>query len=107
MLFRFYTSHVCRLPSSIALQSTRHLTFTSLKNARGFRNSNFSEQFSFKSKTILTGKSLRERLLGPTTGKPFIYGTYAIAGASLAGVGMLCYYGLGMSKEINAVDRST
>ncbi|KAI6183380.1 hypothetical protein M3Y97_00483100 [Aphelenchoides bicaudatus] len=47
-----------------------------------------------------------EKLLGPTTGKPFIYGTYAISGAAIFGVGMLCYYGLGMSKDLSAMDRA-
>lgn len=107
MLSRLCMSHLCRGQSVITLQNVRHLTITSIRNARGFRSSNFSEQFSFKSQTISTGKTLRERLLGPTTGKPFIYGTYALAGASVFGIGMLCYYGLGISNEINAVDRST
>ncbi|VDN52912.1 unnamed protein product [Dracunculus medinensis] len=40
------------------------------------------------------GQTLRERLLGPTTGKPFVYGTYALAGASAFGIGLMCYYGL-------------
>ena len=66
--------------------------------------------------------SLRERLLGPTTGKrlfsfllllliflntlisAFVYGTYALAGASVFGVGMLCYYGLSMSPESAAAN---
>lgn len=53
------------------------------------------------------GPTLRERLLGPTTGKPFVYGTYAIAGASVFGIGMLCYYGLGLSKGgLSAMERS-
>uniref|UniRef100_A0A915DJU2 Uncharacterized protein n=1 Tax=Ditylenchus dipsaci TaxID=166011 RepID=A0A915DJU2_9BILA len=30
-------------------------------------------------------------------------GTYAVAGASVIGVGMLCFYGLGMSKELSAI----
>ena len=36
----------------------------------------------------------------------FIYGTYALVGASAAGVGMLCYYGLSMSNEIGARERA-
>lgn len=36
----------------------------------------------------------------------FVYGTYALAGASVFGVGMLCYYGLGMSKGMSAADRA-
>ncbi|KAI1728268.1 inhibitor of apoptosis-promoting bax1 domain-containing protein [Ditylenchus destructor] len=99
--------------SSVALKSgtaailARHFVTTTLRNARtaGFRAKTFSEQFAFKARTTVA-PTLRERLLGPTTGKPYVYGTYALAGASVFGVGMLCYYGLGMSKEINAFDRS-
>ncbi|MCP9264666.1 hypothetical protein DINM_022801 [Dirofilaria immitis] len=46
-----------------------------------------------------TRKTLKERLMGPTTGKPYLYGSAAVAGASLLGIGALCYYGLGLSKE--------
>lgn len=46
-----------------------------------------------------TGATLRERLLGPTTGKPFAIGSAAVAGGSLLGIGALCYYGLGLSKS--------
>uniref|UniRef100_A0A0N5AF69 Growth hormone-inducible transmembrane protein n=1 Tax=Syphacia muris TaxID=451379 RepID=A0A0N5AF69_9BILA len=55
---------------------------------------------------IRAGPTLKERLLGPSTGKPFIYGTYALAGASLAGIGMLCYYGLGMAKGSSVMANS-
>lgn len=106
MISRLCSFNFCRTQTLISSQSIRHLALTTLRIARtsGFR-SNISEQFSFRSQTV-AGKSLRERLLGPTTGKPFIYGTYAVAGASVFGIGMLCYYGLGMSKELNAIDRS-
>ncbi|VDK69078.1 unnamed protein product [Litomosoides sigmodontis] len=46
-----------------------------------------------------TRATLKERLMGPTTGKPYMYGSAAAAGASLLGIGALCYYGLGLSKE--------
>lgn len=94
------------LKSGSAAILARHFVTTTLRNARtaGIRGKTFSEQFSFKTRTTVA-PTLREKLLGPTTGKPFIYGTYALAGASVFGVGMLCYYGLGMSKELNAFDR--
>lgn len=94
--------------NGIALASIRQIATTSLRPARGVGMSNrFGQQFgsAFRAGTK-AGPTLRERLLGPTTGKPFIYGTYAIAGASVFGVGMLCYYGLGMSKGVSAVDRA-
>lgn len=33
-------------------------------------------------------------------------GRVILGGASLAGIGALCYYGLGLSNEIGAVDRA-
>ncbi|WKY06105.1 hypothetical protein Q1695_006366 [Nippostrongylus brasiliensis] len=54
---------------------------------------------------VRTGKTLKERLLGPTTGAPYIYGTYALAGASVLGVGALMYYGLA-SKEQSILAQS-
>lgn len=54
---------------------------------------------------VRTGKTLKERLLGPTTGAPYIYGTYALAGASVAGLGALMYYGL-VSKEQSLLQSS-
>lgn len=106
MLSRLCFSQFNRV-QPVSLSNVRKLTLSMLNGARtgGLRGSSFTEQFAFRARTV-GAQSLRERLLGPTTGKPFIYGTYAVAGASVFGIGMLCYYGLGMSKEINAVDRS-
>jgi FtsH-binding integral membrane protein len=52
-----------------------------------------------------TGQTLKEKLLGPTTGKPYLYGTIGLACGSAAGIGMLCYYGLGLSSEIGAREK--
>src|SRR5690625_2046281 len=52
--------------------------------------------------TVAEGKptrSLKEILLQPTSGAPFALGSSAVAGASLVGLGALCYYGLGLSKS--------
>jgi FtsH-binding integral membrane protein len=91
------------------LSSIRQLSTSTARSARfggpGGTGSRFAEQFGLKGRTQ-TGPTLRERLLGPTTGKPFVYGTYALAGASVFGIGLLCYYGLGMSKGMSAMDRS-
>uniref|UniRef100_A0A7E4VY75 Cytochrome c oxidase polypeptide VIIc n=1 Tax=Panagrellus redivivus TaxID=6233 RepID=A0A7E4VY75_PANRE len=96
------------MPTAPALMSSaRLLTKSSALSARygGFNNTSSRFGQAFKTRTN-TGPTLRERLLGPTTGKPFVYGTYAIAGASVFGVGMLCYYGLGLSKGVSAMDRA-
>ncbi|VDM61993.1 unnamed protein product [Angiostrongylus costaricensis] len=54
---------------------------------------------------VRAGKTLKERLLGPTTGAPYVYGTYALAGASVFGIGALMYYGL-VSKEQSILQAS-
>lgn len=92
------------------LPSLRQLSMSAVQNARsGFRGRSEGAFGQFSSvKEAFTARqavpSLRERLLGPTTGKPFVYGTYALAGASVFGVGMLCYYGLSMSPESAAAN---
>jgi FtsH-binding integral membrane protein len=94
------------------LQSLRQFTLSSVNSARSaFRRGSGSSfgQFTATFKEAFTSRqavpSFRERLLGPTTGKPFIYGTYALAGSSVFGIGMLCYYGLTMNAE-SALARS-
>jgi len=50
---------------------------------------------------------LKDRAMGPTSGAPFRIGQGAVAGASVFGLGALCYYGLGMSHAgQGAIDRS-
>jgi len=36
----------------------------------------------------------------------FTIGRATLAGASVVGLGALCYYGLGLSNEVGAIDRS-
>ena len=50
-------------------------------------------------------RSLKERLMGPTTGTPFTVGQISVAAASGVGIGALCFYGLGLGKEAGAFDR--
>ncbi|GMR31165.1 hypothetical protein PMAYCL1PPCAC_01360, partial [Pristionchus mayeri] len=58
----------------------------------------------FKARTVLP--TLKQRLLGPTTGKPFVIGAIATAGASAVGLGALAYYGMGLSKEMSLLEES-
>ncbi|CAD5217168.1 unnamed protein product [Bursaphelenchus xylophilus] len=96
-------SRLAVLGGRVAVPSVRTFHVSSKQAAR-FEGSRFT-QYTFGTKTK-AGPTIRERLLGPTTGKPFVYGTYAIAGASVFGIGMLCYYGAGMSKGLSAMDRA-
>ncbi|KAK6017113.1 hypothetical protein OSTOST_17398 [Ostertagia ostertagi] len=94
-------------PSLLISPSVRQLSKSVLKTARMGRSGatgihRFGEQAGIG---VRTGKTLKERLLGPTTGAPYIYGTYALAGASVLGVGALMYYGL-VSKEQSILQSS-
>ncbi|KAL3106839.1 hypothetical protein niasHT_010754 [Heterodera trifolii] len=90
------------------LPSIRYLTTSAFSKARyGFRPSGGAGQYAFRFKEAFAARqvapTLRERILGPTTGKPFVVGTYALAGASVFGIGMLCYYGLTTTVDSAAV----
>lgn len=96
-------------PSLLISPSVRQLSKTVLNTARMGRSGSgstgihrFGEQAGIG---VRTGKTLKERLLGPTTGAPYVYGTYALAGASVAGIGALMYYGL-ISKEQSILQSS-
>ncbi|RZC39577.1 growth hormone-inducible transmembrane protein [Asbolus verrucosus] len=51
-------------------------------------------------------QTLREKVMAPTSGTPFSIGQGALAGGSLLGIGALCYYGLGLSKDVGSLERS-
>ncbi|KIH62324.1 hypothetical protein ANCDUO_07395 [Ancylostoma duodenale] len=101
-------SRLALRPSLLLSPSIRQFSQTVLRPAR-FGGGSSSTGFSrFTQQTgigVRTGKTLKERLLGPTTGAPYIYGTYALAGASLFGIGALMYYGL-ISKEQSILQAS-
>ncbi|VDN84350.1 unnamed protein product [Brugia pahangi] len=84
-----------QLPNSVAV-AFRCFSKTTYNTARYAGRRVAEGNYGFGS---ATRTSLKERLMGPTTGKPYTYGSAAVAGASLLGIGALCYYGLGLSKE--------
>uniref|UniRef100_A0A8R1V3Y2 Growth hormone-inducible transmembrane protein n=1 Tax=Pristionchus pacificus TaxID=54126 RepID=A0A8R1V3Y2_PRIPA len=98
----------CRIMlSRLATQSCRGLAHSSKNVARygGSGGQRWAQQQT--GFNVRTGPTLKERLLGPTTGKPFVYGSMAVAGASALGVGALAYYGLGLSKERSILQDSS
>ncbi|VDN06241.1 unnamed protein product [Thelazia callipaeda] len=93
MLSRFFCGSSQPLSNSFVVVF-RQFSKTTHNNAR-FAGRRFGGNYGVEEVTRTT---LKERLMGPTTGKPFVYGSAAVAGASLLGIGALCYYGLGLSK---------
>lgn len=51
-------------------------------------------------------RTLKETLMAPATDTAFTVGKGALAGASAFGLGCLCYYGIGLSNEIGAIDKA-
>ncbi|CAJ0601169.1 unnamed protein product [Cylicocyclus nassatus] len=101
-------SRLALRPSLLLSPSIRQLSQSVLRSARfgeGGGSSGFGRVTQQTGIGIRAGKTLKERLLGPTTGAPYIYGTYALAGASLFGIGALMYYGL-ISKEQSILQSS-
>ncbi|ESN91163.1 hypothetical protein HELRODRAFT_186189 [Helobdella robusta] len=57
-------------------------------------------------KEVTKGPTLKERLMAPAGDTAFTAGRGLLAGASLLGLGGLCYYGLGLSDQVGAIDRA-
>lgn len=69
-----------------------------------------SRLFANDGRTAFTRSSRRaetitEKLTKPTSEAPYVAGRAMVAGASVFGLGCLCYYGLGLSSEIGAIDQ--
>ncbi|RWS28910.1 growth hormone-inducible transmembrane protein-like protein [Leptotrombidium deliense] len=77
---------------------------TVVKNvSRGFRRETRTHTLG---ETVGKQKSFRESIMQPTSGKPFAIGQAAVAGASVVGLGALCFYGAGFSRQEGAIDRA-
>jgi len=58
-------------------------------------------------KAFETGKvSLKDRLMAPAGDTAFTLGRGLLAGCAVLGLGGLCFYGLGLSNEVGAIDRA-
>jgi len=73
--------------------------------ARASRGGRVATQESAASEQASARRSLKERLMGPASETPFTVGQLSVAAASGVGIGALCFYGLGLSKEAGAIDR--
>ncbi|KJH48890.1 hypothetical protein DICVIV_04965 [Dictyocaulus viviparus] len=100
-------SRLALRPSLVLPYNVRYFSKSVVRSARfGGVGSGGVHRFSEQAGIgVRAGKTLKERLLGPTTGAPYVYGTYALAGASLFGIGALMYYGL-VSKEQSILQAS-
>lgn len=52
-------------------------------------------------------QTLRERAMAPPSGSAFNIGKGALAGGAALGIGALCFYGMGLSSEAGALEKSS
>lgn len=67
---------------------------------------NYAQQSGRSLRARLRNATLKEQAMAPAGESAFTLGRGLVAGASLVGVGALCFYGLGMSNEVGAIDRA-
>lgn len=101
-------TRMCRGPTFQTLGSLQKLNYvrTAPKN-QTFVRLYVSEGRDAAARAARKQTTLKERVMQPTTGKPFAIGAGALAGASALGIGALCYYGLGLSSEMSIIDNAT
>ncbi|XP_067673133.1 growth hormone-inducible transmembrane protein-like [Haliotis asinina] len=92
------TAFVTTLGQSTARSATRPGVIIRVQNYASETRSGLSRR--------ARARSLKEMAMAPAGDSAFSVGRGVVAGASLVGLGALCYYGLGMSNEAGAIDRS-
>lgn len=71
-----------------------------------FRAQQYASQSRLGIKRVAKSKTLKEMAQSPATGSADMMGRGLIVGASAIGIGALCYYGLGLSSEVGAIERA-
>lgn len=95
MLSRLAACHSLRSPAA------------SLVGGRVFMSSaSSSGRSQFLRRAGSRGATLREQVLSPAGSGSFSAGKGLVAGASVVGIGALCYYGAGLSSEMGTIDRA-
>ncbi|XP_046990481.1 growth hormone-inducible transmembrane protein-like isoform X2 [Schistocerca americana] len=100
---------VCRVSVAPSLQPlrTRCLSMKQcspkIQIVRCFSN----ESRNTFSERLARRRSLKEKLLAPAGETAFNIGKGAVAGGAALGLGALCFYGLGLSKQTGAIDHAT
>lgn len=100
------------MASMIALRFCRSPTLTKVTHLKTFPSKPLVRLYTSEGKDALARAArrkptLKERIMEPTSGMPFTVGAGAVAGASLLGIGALCYYGLGLADGVSTLDRAT
>lgn len=66
----------------------------------------YANDVKFGTRRATARKSWKEMAMAPAGTGAFSIGRGFLAGGSVLGIGALCYYGLGMSSELGAIDKA-
>ncbi|XP_033110132.1 growth hormone-inducible transmembrane protein-like [Anneissia japonica] len=98
---------VVRVPSCVSSTARQSLLSKVAQTQNHVVCRNFASQARTSlRKRISKSKTLKEVAGQPADGTAITLGQGLVAGAGIAGIGALCYYGLGMSSEAGAIDRA-
>jgi len=78
---------------------SRNAIINTIRQNSGDARGTFSRQAARR-------RTLKETAMAPSEGKAIGIGQAALAGSSVLGLGALAFYGLGMSGEVGAIDKS-
>lgn len=103
---------LCRLPVAAFVSSLPHSSNISVavrplrSQCIVCRTQNMASYGRASSLRKVKKITLKERAMAPAGDGAFTVGKGMLAGVSAVGLGMLCYYGLGMSNQVGAIDRA-
>ncbi|XP_054773885.2 growth hormone-inducible transmembrane protein-like [Lytechinus pictus] len=107
-----FAARVVRLPvvlctsASQSLKSVQHKTVGLARVNLGVRAQQYANQTRLGAKRAAKTRSIKEVVQAPASGSADMIGKGLLLGASAAGIGALCYYGLGLSSEVGAIERA-
>ncbi|KAJ8972584.1 hypothetical protein NQ314_000112 [Rhamnusium bicolor] len=90
-------SRLCRAPT---LQKSALKQFQTVNVYRTFAD----EGRDAMARSARRRTTLKEKIMAPAGDTAFNIGKGAVAGGAIIGVGALCYYGLGLGKDVGAID---
>lgn len=102
------TSFVSSLQTSINSSSSPRLPslISRSQYASQSRNTAFRGRTAASRSKPASRATFKERIMAPAGTGAFSLGQGLVAGSSVLGLGALCYYGLGMSNQVGAIDRA-
>ncbi|CAK9296418.1 unnamed protein product [Gordionus sp. m RMFG-2023] len=86
--------------------SSKQITYARVRNPSTILYKNFTQNTRSTLQTQIKKRTIKEILFAPAGDGAFTLGRGALAGGSALGLAALCYYGLGLSRDVGTLDKS-